>query len=349
MSRMKDHLGGSFGAPLGYGRSGRAGWTDVSSRRPCPVCGQDSWCQVRADGSIVLCKRVEGDTTKENRDGIPYHVHHLTGAPRAAWAAAYVPTPTKDRAAVEVCDRAYRVVLRELRLDAVDRRGLLDRGLSAEAIEAGGYRTLPREERHRLALCVLDAVGEDLALSVPGVYWKTEGKRGWWTFGGAVGLVIPVRDADGRVVALKIRAREPGEGSKYTSVSSAKHGGAPAATVVHVPLAATHPRMLLLHRLVITEGELKADVATHLSGLPVVSVPGVGSWALGVEFARAWAATVVDVAFDMDADKNRHVARAIRETVSALRAAGIRPVLRRWDPRFKGVDDYFAAKKRGEV
>jgi hypothetical protein len=320
---------------------GARDWANVSTRCRCPVCGADSWCQVSREGDTVLCKRVEGGRTKQNRDGVTYYVHRLVGIVRAAVAPP--AALQRDRAPADVRDDAYRTVLALLRLDDCDRDALGRRGLDSDAIVANGYRTLPERGRAALARAVVAAIGEGAAAAVPGIVWRDadEGSgRGWWSLSGAPGVLIPVRDFDGRIVALKVRRRDPlGDGPRYVYATSAKHGGASAASVVHVPRAALAMRATAT-RVVVTEGELKADVSTALLGAPVLSIPGVGAWAAGVDAAVAWGAREVAVALDMDALTNSIVARAVRGMVDALRAAGRTVSVWRWDPRCKGLDDH---------
>jgi hypothetical protein len=327
---------------------GGRGWADVSPSRRCPVCGGSSWCQIARDTSeTVLCKRVgNGRRPRSNRDGVEFYTHHL-GARR--WTApAEAPAPATTRASADDCDHAYRVVLATLRLDDDDRAGLRARGLDDAAIAANGYRTLPLEGRARVARAVVQAVGEHVARAVPGVAWKTgDDERGWWTLAGAPGLLIPERDLDGRIAALKVRRRdvEPGQ-QRYLYLSSASRGGASAASAVHVPVAAQSMRGVPL---VVTEGPLKADVSTHLLGSrPVVSLPGVGSWALALDVVEAWGARDVAVAFDADARTNRHVQRALVNLVDGLRAAGCRVEVWRWEGPAKGLDDHLHAQLRDE-
>lgn len=343
MGRMKEALAGPRGTAV-LSRGGGGNWSDVSPRDRCPVCGRDSWCQVSPDGAVTLCKRVASDREKTNREGVTFFVHHLDGsAPVAPRAPA---TPRRERAPVEVRDAAYRAVLAALRLHEGDRAGLRARGLRDEDIDANGYRTLPIEGRACLARAITNAVGENVACGVPGVVWKTDASRGWWTLAGAPGIVVPVRDIEGRIAALKVRRRDRCEGARYLYVSSAKHGGPSAASVVHVPLGAA-ARRASVQRLVITEGELKADSATALLGAPVVSIPGVGSWASGVDLALAWGVRDVAVALDMDARINIRVARALRCIVDELRRDGFAVAVWVWDSRFKGLDDYLAAQAVG--
>lgn len=327
------------------GFSGRGQWVDATSREPCPICGATSWCGVSSDGALVLCKRVEGERQGVTRDGVTFYVHHLNATVARSTVLSVRPI-VRERASVDVCDRAYHTMLAQLRLDDADHRALEARGLDADAIRTNEYRSLRVEGRARLARAVIEAVGEEAAAAVPGIVWHTEGHHGWWSLAGSPGILVPVRDVHGRVVALKLRRSSLCDGPRYVYLSSAKRGGASAANEVHVPLAARALREGA-ERLVVTEGELKADVATHLARTPVVSVPGVGSWASSVDLAKSWGASVIAIAFDMDATEKKDVATARRLLCEALRREGLDVQLLRWDRHFKGLDDVLLARRDG--
>ena len=72
----------------------------------------------------------------------------------------------------------------------------------------------------------------------------------------------------------------------------------------------------------ITEGELKAHVATQLSGVLTLSVAGVSAWRSAMPVLRALEPSRVLLAFDRDAATNPHVARALEATAEALAAEG---------------------------
>lgn len=348
MSATKDQLQDARGAVRRSGE-GRE-WADVSGSRPCPVCRKASWCQVKRDGSIVLCKRIGGGTReKVNQNGITIYVHHLD--PAHVPTQALRPTNTAARASIADCDLAYRTVLASLRLDDVEIESLQRRGLDRASIALNGYRTLPDTGRAALARAVIREIGEDAAACVPGIAWRQDGGRGWWTFAGWSGLLVPVRDADGCIGALKVRRRDPVEdGSRrYVYITSSTRGGASARAGLHVPLAVRAMRDEGAERLVITEGELKADVATYLLGEPVVGLPGVAAFSVAVELAAAWKPRQVVVALDMDAATNLIVARGTRALVELLRGDGHSVQLWRWSRRWKGLDDMLAAKARGEL
>jgi hypothetical protein len=94
----------------------------------------------------------------------------------------------------------------------------------------------------------------------------------------------------------------------------------------------------------ITEGELKADVATALSGVLTIAVPGVTLWRQALSLLEALQPMRVLLAFDSDWRHNSHVARALTEAVQAMVNAGYIVRVETWDiAQGKGIDDLLAA------
>lgn len=347
MSRSKDALGA---VPWLPGRGApRARLRRVDQRHPCPVCGRVKLCSVTADGAKVLCTREAAGAVHVGRDGVAQTFVHVLGPDAARKVSSLAPmvSSTATRAPAGQLDRAHRALLAGLDLDPSDRDGLIARGLDLGAVDAGGYRTLPARGRAALARAVVAAVGETFAAGVPGMVRREDGPRAWWSVAGCPGIIVPVRDLEGRVVSLRVRRRDSGDGPRYLYLSSAREGGAPALVAVHVPVAARRGAS----RLIVTEGELKADVATHLGGDPVVSVPGVGAWRLALDTARAWCGAAargsltVVTAFDADMNTNPAVARAARELHRALTLDGFDARVKRWSPaEGKGLDDYLCRR-----
>lgn len=333
-----------WGARSGTG-GGRTGWLDVSPSRRCPRCGHDSWCQIGTgeNDGVTLCKRDESGTTRENRAGVTFYVHREAGAGQGVVRRRFA-SASPAAAQPDVLNRAYTTALAAMPLRADHREALRRRGLRDHLIDAAQYGSLELRGRAAVARAVIEAVGETYAMAVPGLYLRTYDDGGTGpSFAGAVGLVIPVRDALGRIVALKVRA-DDSTSQRYTFVSSARHGGAAALARVH------HPALALAMRgtetvVALTEGPLKADVATALLQSPVLAIPGASEWRAGVEAAIAWGPRRVAVAMDMDRNTNVEVARAQREMIDALRIAGATVDSWRWDPRHKGLDDLLLARQ----
>ena len=119
-------------------------------------------------------------------------------------------------------------------------------------------------------------------------------------------------------------------------MSSSKHGGPSPGAPVHVPLhdGSTGGTVRL------SEGELKADVATTLSGLLTVSVPGVAMWRRALPVLQALRPQRVLLAFDADWRSNAHVAHALGQTAFALAKSGYEVQVETWEPVLaKGIDD----------
>jgi hypothetical protein len=120
-------------------------------------------------------------------------------------------------------DHVYRELLAALPLTPTHRQALRQRGLADSEICRRQYGTLPRKGRAALAKRMVAWWDADTCAQVPGFYGAGRDGRRWWSFAGAAGLLIPVRNRDGHIVALKVRADDPGNGPKYTMISSAKY------------------------------------------------------------------------------------------------------------------------------
>ena len=176
-----------------------------------------------------------------------------------------------------------------------------NRGLNDDDIDRRGYRSLPIGGRAELAQQVVDFLGSELCSHVPGWYIKD----GSWGLAGAAGTLIPVRDLKNRIIALKVRA-DDGDGPKYSSISSYNHGGAGAGAHIHVPLFDGDCSTVR-----VTEGELKADVATSLSGILTLGLPGVTNYRQVIPILKDLGASTVLLAIDADAREKKPVARAM--------------------------------------
>jgi hypothetical protein len=322
-------------------------WRSVTPQHPCPACGKGDWCSVNTDGRLAACRRIElgAYKTKLDKAGIPFHLHRLDGAT----ATPYMPPPAPSGRTVEPADAVmlnsiYTALLADLPLSAVHRENLRQRGLPDAEIDRCGYRSLPVRGRTRRAVELRERFG-DAVLRVPGIISK-QGKTGpYLTLAGAAGLLVPVRDVAGRIIALKVRRDGDGAGPRYSYLSSVKHGGAGPGSPVHVPLGVTTPCQCLR----VTEGELKADVATVRSGTPTVSIPGAGAWRAALDALKALRCKTVRVALDADALDNAHVARHLADFAKALDSEGFSVELERWPGKHKGIDDALATGAAIEV
>lgn len=292
---------------------------------------------------MVLCKRVQSAEERTNRGGTRYWVHRSERTARFVVDGPASDVVEVNHAPVHVLDRAYRIVLGALSLRDEHRAKLRARGFSDEIIDRNGYRTLPLEGRKRVATRVVDHLGEQIARAVPGIFVREKNGNTWWSFAGAVGMIIPLRDLDGRIFALKTRTDDPNAKDKYLYITSNRreYRGPKAMQGVHAPIFDGDRTTLR-----ITEGELKADAITVLSSTLTISAPGAGNWAYTLPIVEKISPKKVLIAFDTDHRTNPDVATALRDLRDALVGAQNRVTrIETWDPSLgKGLDDVLARR-----
>ena len=329
----------------------------------CPICGKRGWCSetTRPDGTkIVQCMHTHDESrpgwfkSKPNRAGEQCSYYNVYGSiigPQPSPNGKHEPV---DRAGETTCHAAYAALSEVLGLSADHHAALVARGLSESDITTRGYRTLPVGDRGPLAHRVLDllasqGISQAELMRVPGFGHRADGI----VVAGKAGLLIPVRDCAGNIDGMMIRPDVPGMDprtgkiqGKYVWFTSSFQGGAHAKQMAHVPLrvaaegADAPPGASGSTEAVrVTEGQLKADLATIKSGLLTLGLPGVGSWRLALPALKAVGTKQVRLAFDQDARTNPHVAGALACAARGLVAAGYELEAERWEPAHKGIDD----------
>ena len=222
------------------------------------------------------------------------------------------------------------------------RDNLLERGLSEERIARNLYRSMPETPEARRLLAKLVGMNHEL-LGIPGFYTRYDE----WTVAGPNGFLIPVRDKDGLIQGLKIRLDdETNPARKYRWLSSRdKHliNGTRSYSWVHVTGNTQSKRAF------ITEGPLKGDVASFLSGDSLfVCIGGVSAIGGLRETLLSLGVTEAVEAMDMDQMTNpqvRDAVLAMRKEVQRIR--GIKYSKYTWNPVHKGVDDFLLSRVAG--
>lgn len=280
-------------------------------------------------------------------------------------------------APVDVRDHTYTLLLQMLPLRKRHAESLRARGLSDRQIKEFCYKSTPSDPKATAKK--LRDMGATLQ-GVPGFY---VGKDGLWTMSDyGSGILIPQRNSKGQIQGFQIRrdekqpicrncsyfekgicTNEKSErsttsvnasdtcscfkeyGSRYLAFSSRdKKEGTPAQTYVHY-----REGVKGCEDMIITEGALKADVISSLSGYSVLSVPGVNSLKFLPQALRSLLKKDlcrVIVAYDMDKRDNEQVQQAERKLTALLKHLEIPYQIKSWDPRFKGLDDWLLSEKK---
>jgi len=323
-------------------------WFHVTAQDPCPVCLKPDNCAVSADGALAYCRRVESDRPGRD-DGF---LHILSDRPD------YIPriiTPqeevaTHDRAPVEHRDEVHQDLLAVLDLKDRERKNLSERGMSEEATRENNYKSVPSR-------ILADAIAEGLAeyhdlRGVPGFYREegNDGEPGAWRLNVNYwhqGLLIPVRDVEGRIEGFQIRRAEVKDDSpRYVWLSSSnKLDGTSSGAPVHFRNV---EQMRESGRAIITEGALKGDIIAHYTDRGVITVQGVSSFK--DDFGKKLREQIpelqrVSIAFDADYARNPNVGHSLIRLSEMLRQAGMEVETLRWEEgEGKGLDDYLRNK-----
>ncbi len=344
---------------------------NLKNSRPCPRCGKGSDSDRRGQGSQhercygftkpdgwTTCTVVVSD--RPVREGLGGW-WHWAGDGFAGEPIFTVYETTDERADPDVRHAVYSWLLARLGLDDGDPHGdnvffsggdrghlgdLLDRGLSETEIRQRWYASHRREGRREIAAAMVAEFGEaTLRDHLPGLYWSKRGNTDDERpdLAGTTGILVPFRDVERRIVGLQIRADQAtathGRYSWFSSIG--KEGGCGSGSPIHIssPIGPMTDA-----RLWVTEGPIKADIASTRRGAVFAAMPGVSSGrAEVIDTARQLHAPAAVIAFDRDAETNPHVMLARDALASEFAAAGFPVLLAEWDDASKGIDDAIIA------
>jgi len=298
---------------------------------------------VGEEGRLLLRCRV-GCSTKDILDSIGFTFRDLWPAPGEDPAQTLSQEPHEPSKDEILCrDKVYNDFLDLLPLGQSELTSLLHRGLSKESIKRNKYRTLKQVGLNPL-LRKLHQKHGDLLLAIPGF------RPGGLTLKDE-GTLIPCRDLKGRIVALKLRRKDKHASPRYLYLSG---GPVSCGAVLHSSLCDEHTDLVTTETVRITEGELKADVCTQLTGVLTLGLPGVGSYARSIQWITDLPVQpkTVLVAFDWhDVENKTPVQGCFRELVRLLFEAGYEVKAETWshEPDHKGLDDLLAAKKVAQI
>jgi hypothetical protein len=308
----------------------KTNWIRVSKIHPCPVCGRPNWCLIADDGKAAICQRIESN--RHIKEAGFLHIL-VTGDFPISLCNQRQQANQISRASADILDKTYNQFLSALRLSACHKENLVMRGLSEPQIAVLKYRSIPSINRSliitRLTNCSVQLSG------IPGFWADTENI---WHFSGPVGIAIPVRDFMGRITGIQIRCDNV-SGGKYKWFSSAgRMNGCGSGAMVHV----SGSSITEIKEIWITEGPLKADIASIKLKRKVLAVPGVASWSKVIPIIKNLNPESIVVAFDMDKVINQTVNFYRTQLINYLFKLGFEVYEANWNNEFKGLDDILA-------
>lgn len=268
------------------------------------------------------------------------------------------PAPT------EILDDIYKKFLNQLTLSDKHKQDLLKRGLNEEQIEKGMYKTVPQVGFVSIAKNCFDYETKDVfkrhyKWGVPGFYdIRKEPKFVRCDSG----YFVPVRNEFGQIAGMQIRYDALKEGASeekknhyakykwFTSNFRELEGGCSATGCENIHYASYSQFNSNLKTVMLTEGVLKADVASYLGGkikgkepIPILGLVGVyNTQNLNFELAKLKMKGLekVIIAVDMDYLEKKQVAQALADIESRIEEVGLKHEMFKWDPKYKGIDDF---------
>ncbi len=312
----------------GYGR--------VSKRRPCRVCGSETWCSFTLDEQVSICMWESKGSTRPTSHGGFVHIHRDVDSTAPVRSPKPAP-PTIATAPIEIRDAVYRELIRispastfyPSLVSGPD--GLLARGLAKSEIDRYGALPPLPQQRARLARQLCAFVAKEFPnysrqhsgngiIGVPGFWLDSDSQPQIWKERNYQMplLVIPYKNAQGRIQACQMRLHKadiPEGQRRYRWLSSPfEPKGCSSGTPIHFTF---DPKSLPAgSTVVITEGALKADVFAYLRpAARMIATSGVAC--SHEQLIEASAPYHAFIAFDADHRTNPHVCRQLARLIAA--------------------------------
>ena len=315
---------------------------EVSRSNPCRMCLRPKQCLIGENGDALCYKVIAGGIELTDKTGVRYGLHKLEGAGSNGSPSASFEQVTPDIASADVLDRVYTFILAQLTVSKAHQAALAKRGFTPTAITSFGFKSCSARSSYEIAKACAERFPDDVWTKVPGLSLKDGKKGNYPSFGVSDGILIPVKNEFGQVVALRLRCDEETD-TRYRWLSSKQHGGPGPGSPVGVWGWALGQSPAPTVR--VCEGEFKAASSFEKTEIPALSAPGVAQMASprAIELLQTMGAQTVLLAPDSDAMTNPRVTASVRNAIAALEKAGLVVVAETWDPAIKGIDDALAA------
>ena len=246
--------------------------------------------------------------------------------------------------AAPINHQVYDAYLSRLSLSTDHFNALRNRGLTAEQISAARYMSKPGNKTEAGIKAVLGLANDFNLEGIPGFH--VDEKTGHWTSFIVQGVALPVRDFEGNIASILLRNDKPREKNgkienKYVAFSTAgKLKGAKVYQTIHCPILTGKAKEISGVEIRITEGVLKADVATALGKFYCIGLQGLK---VTDDFEVILAELEISrlrIALDQGEDDNADIIRTRAELIQKARKFGIEVAVEVWDAKFgKGIDD----------
>ncbi|MCL2637316.1 MAG: DUF3854 domain-containing protein, partial [Oscillospiraceae bacterium] len=247
----------------------------------------------------------------------------------------YIKPQSHELKPLEQRHAIYLELLEMLSLKDEHRKNLRERGLSEKLIEGNMYRSMPDDyKREEIASRLADRY--DLT-GMPGFFTK----NCRWKLYGKPGILIPVCTKDNLIQGLQVRLDDVSDKKFRWLSTNGFENGTKIYGFMHMVGDITSDTLY------ITEGPLKADVASYLAGGALfVGLTGVKAVGQLAELIRSVNPRRIVECIDMDKLHNPHVREALNriQSIAMPLCEEYKPFY--WSEEWKGIDDYLLFKQK---
>lgn len=312
----------------------------------CPACGESG-------GMLDLYAKVMGTTNKDALINISRDLHiDMTNTyqnkkkvtkPKQS-VNNYDNNKEVQLKSRKELDKVYRRFLSLLSISNYHRKNLHERGLTDKFINKYMLKSVPLFN-HQIVTDTLVSEGFDLK-GVSGFYFDDKTKK--WTSvinKGYSGFFVPVFDVDNLIVGMQIRMDRNIQ-NKYIWFSSSYHNlGCSSGSPISFTKVNNDKS-----KIVLTEGPLKAMIASCLSNRNFIAIAGVnnqkGLKEILIKLKSEGLVELID-AFDADCISNANVENARNKINNICNEIGIKYQRLQWDIKFgKGIDDILLNRQK---
>ena len=323
----------------------------------CPFCGRTKKLHIDAEKNVFRCNycNVQGGMlklyqlmfglhdTKEAYDILTGKITPEIKTQTQVRKEIYLQSNERKTADIDSINDVYTALLNKLSLAKRHKNSLMARGFDEDAIKKFGYKSVQQVGAASLAKSIFNE-GKN-CIGVPGFYSYQNYTR---IVSSDSGFYVPVRTIDGKISGMQIRHDNIVDGRKYTWLSSTHYENGAAvkgASQIHyVGFNLSNPPK----KVCITEGALKADIASFLTGMPFIAILGVNNTsnlANALSGLKEIGVEEIFECFDMDYFTNEHVKAAIDKAHNIIKDSDLKTQRLSWNRKYKGIDDYMLARK----
>ena len=292
------------------------------------------------NGRVIFYCRA-GCTEEDVAYGLGLKIRDLYPRPgeRKAPNLIELDNPSMDEDEELFASFIYQKLFDRLTLSPSAIKHLKARGLSDKEIEDLDYKSYHPEKDSKVIEDLYKEAGEDL-YKVPGFIKNKEEKPSLNVF--QEGILIPIRFPEGNIHGFKVRWLYSWNKQRYMLLTS--KGGSYFRDLFHFPKG-FHDQ---LNPIRITEGELKADLATLFSETYTIGCPGIHSLSAPLEFlTKHCPSAKIILSPDFGEIYNHGIAEKVLQTIYDYQESGFNVELEAWQTNEngmpKGIDDALKA------